>query len=164
MEKKQFLECGKIVNTHGIRGEVKIQPWCDSPDFLKKFKTLYIDSKPYSLLSARVHKECVIALFEGVEDINAAMSLKNKIVSINRDDAKLPAGSYFIQDIIGLPVFDLERGEIGVLKEVMDMPAGDIYVVSGTDGAEHLIPGVPEFLKNIDVENARITVALIEGM
>ena len=61
MEKKQFLESGKIVNTHGIKGEVKIQPWCDSPEFLKKFKTLYIGQTPYKVLSSRVHKECVIS-------------------------------------------------------------------------------------------------------
>lgn len=164
MEKKQFLECGKIVNTHGVKGEVKIQPWCDSPDFLKKFKTLYIGSDAYKVISARVHKECVIVLFEGVNDVNEAMRLKNKIVTIDRKDAKLPKGSWFIQDILGLPVIDVNRGEIGVLKEVLDMPAGDLYVVSGPNGEEYMIPGVDEFLKEIDPEAGRITVAMIEGM
>lgn len=164
MEKKQFLESGKIVNTHGIKGEVKIQPWCDSPEFLKKFKTLYIGSEAYKVISARVHKDCVIVLFDGINDVNEAMRLKNKVVSINRSDAKLPKGKWFIQDIIGLPVFDEKRGEIGTLREVLDMPAGDLYVVAGQDGKEHMIPSVPEFIKEIDPEAGRITVALIEGM
>lgn len=164
MEKKQFLESGKIVNTHGIKGEVKIQPWCDSPEFLKKFKTLYIGSEAYKVISARVHKDCVIVLFDGINDVNEAMRLKNKVVSINRSDAKLPKGKWFIQDIIGLPVFDEKRGEIGTLREVLDMPAGDLYVVAGHDGEEHMIPGVPEFIKEIDPEAGRITVTLIEGM
>ena len=164
MDKKQFLECGKIVNTHGIRGEVKIQPWCDSPEFLKKFKTLHIGDDAFTVKSSRVHKDCVIVLFDGVNDVNDAMRLKNRVVCINRDDAHLPKGSWFIQDIIGLPVFDENRGEIGVLTEVMDMPSGNVYVVRESDGEEHLIPGVPDFIKNIDPENGRITVALIEGM
>ena len=164
MEKKQFLESGKIVNTHGIKGEVKIQPWCDSPEFLKKFKTIYIGQTAYKVISARVHKDCVIAMLDGINDVNEAMKLKNKVISINRDDAKLPNGSWFIQDILGLPVYDENRGEIGTLKEVLDMPAGALYVVEGPKGEEHMIPGVPEFIKEIDPEAGRITVALIEGM
>jgi len=143
---------------------VKIQPWCDSPEFLKKFKTLYIGDEAHRVLSARVHKECVIVQFDGIDDVNEAMKLKNKVVTINRDDAKLPKGSWFIQDIIGLPVYTEDGAELGKLTEVMSMPASDIYVVAGTDGQEHMIPGVPEFIKKIDPENGRITVALIEGM
>lgn len=164
MEKKRFLECGKIVNTHGIRGEVKIQPWCDGPDFLKKFKTLYLDGEARRVLSARVHKDCLIVLFGGVADVNEAMGLKNKVVFLDREDARLPKGSYFIQDILGLPVLDEARGELGVLEDVLDMPAGNIYLVRGLKGEEHLIPAVPEFIKEIDPEAGRISVKTIEGM
>ena len=164
MEKKRYLECGKIVNTHGIRGEVKIQPWCDSPEFLKKFKTLYIDGAAKRVLSARVHKDCLIVLFDGVADVNEAMRLKNKIVLLDREDAKLPKGSYFIQDILGLPVYDEEKGELGILEDVLDMPAGKLYQVRGPKGEEHLIPAVPEFIREIDPEAGRITVKTIEGM
>ena len=101
MEKQQYIEAGKIVNTHGVRGEVKIQVWLDSPEFMRRFKTLYIDSKPVRLLSSREHKGFLIAMLEGVEDINAAMSLKNKTVYIDRADAKLKKGEYFLCDIIG---------------------------------------------------------------
>ena len=103
-------------------------------------------------------------MLDGINDVNEAMKLKNKVISINRDDAKLPKGSWFIQDILGLPVYDENRGEIGALKEVLDMPAGALYVVESPKGEEHMIPGVPEFIKEIDPEAGRITVALIEGM
>lgn len=162
MSIKQYLECGKIVNTHGVKGEVKVEPWCDSPEFLLNIKNIYIDSKSYAILSARVHKGMVIILLEGIPDINTAMRYKNKIIYINRDDVTLAPGSWFIQDIIGFNVIDVNGNEIGVLKDVLDMPAGDVYVVIGRE--EHLIPAVPEFLKKVDQENKRITVSLIEGM
>ena len=163
MEKKQYLECGQIVNTHGIRGEVKLQPWCDEPEFIKKFKTLYISGKPYAVSSVRMHKECAIIKFADVDDINEAMKLKGKIVEINRDDAKLPKGSWFIQDIIGLPVYDEQGAQIGILNDVFDAPAGKLYEIKSPDGM-HLVPDVPEFIKLIDPDNEKIVVSLIEGM
>ena len=162
MEKKQFLECGKIVNTHGLRGEVKIQPWCNTPDFLLEFDRLFLDGTERRLLSARVHKGCVIAKLYGIDDVNAAMACKNKIVYINRDDADIGEDNWFIQDIIGLPVFTQAGEQLGVLREVLNLPASDVYVVQGE--REYLIPAVDAFLHEVDVENGRIVVSIIEGM
>lgn len=162
MEKQQYIEAGKIVNTHGVRGEVKIQVWLDSPEFMRRFKTLYIDSKPVRLVSSRAHKGFLIAMLEGVEDINAAMSLKNKTVYIDRADAKLKKGEYFLCDIIGLRV-ETENGElVGTLEDILETPASSVYIVRGE--AEHMIPAVPEFVLKTDAENGIITVRLIEGM
>ena len=162
MEKQQYIEAGKIVNTHGVRGEVKIQVWLDSPEFMRRFKTLYIDSKPVRLLSSREHKGFLIAMLEGVEDINAAMSLKNKTVYIDRADAKLKKGEYFLCDIIGSLV-ETENGElVGTLEDILETPASSVYIVRGE--AEHMIPAVPEFVLKTDAENGIITVHLIEGM
>ncbi len=162
MEKQQYIEAGKIVNTHGVRGEVKIQVWLDSPEFLRRFKTIYIDAKPVKMLSARVHKGFVIAVLEGVDDINAAMSLKNKTVHIDRADAKLGKGEYFLCDIIGARV-ENESGElIGVLEDILETPASSVYIVRGE--SEHMIPAVPEFILKTDAEQGVITVRLIEGM
>ncbi len=162
MDKKQYIEAGKIVNTHGVKGEVKIQVWLDSPEFLKKFKTVYIDNKAVKLLSGRVHKGFLIAVLDGVEDVNSAMSLKNKTVYIDRKDAKLPKGAYFLQDIIGASVVTEDGSEIGVLKDILETPASHIYVVQGE--VEHLVPAVDEFVLKVDAENAVVTVRLIEGM
>lgn len=162
MEKQQYIEAGKIVNTHGVRGEVKIQVWLDSPEFLRRFKTIYIDAKPVKMLSERVHKGFVIAVLEGVDDINAAMSLKNKTVHIDRADAKLGKGEYFLCDIIGARV-ENESGElIGVLEDILETPASSVYIVRGD--SEHMIPAVPEFILKTDAEQGVITVRLIEGM
>lgn len=162
MEKQQYIEAGKIVNTHGVRGEVKIQVWLDSPEFMRRFKTVYIDSKPVGLLSSRAHKGFLIAMLDGVEDINAAMSLKNKTVYIDRADAPLKKGEYFLCDIIGSRV-ETEAGElVGTLEDILETPASSVYIVRGE--AEHMIPAVPEFVLKTDAENGIITVHLIEGM
>jgi len=159
---KKYLEAGIVINTHGIKGEVKIQPWADSVEFLRGFKRLYIDGKPYELLSGRVHKDFLIAQLGGVEDINAAMILKNRIVTIDRDEAKLPKGHFFLQDLIGASVVDEKGEELGKLTEVLDTPASNIYVVKGD--REILIPAVKEFILNTDVEAGIVTVRLIDGM
>jgi len=162
MEKEKYIEAGRIVNTHGVRGEVKIQVWLDSPEFLRSFKRLYIDEKCVKLLSGRVHKGFLIALLEGCEDVNAAMVLKNKTVYIDRSDAKLPRGAYFIQDIIGAAVIDENGNEVGKLTDVMETPASNIYIVKGE--TEHLIPAVDEFVLKVDANKGEILVHLIEGM
>ncbi len=162
MEKSEFLEAGQIVNTHGVRGEVKIVPWADSPEFLAGFKTLYINGCGRRVLSRKIYKGCLIAALEGVEDVNAAMALKNKTVCIRRSDAKLPKGSFFIADIMGARVVTEDGEEIGPLADVLEIPSGNVYVVKGE--RERLIPAVPEFILKTDVDAGVITVRLIEGM
>lgn len=162
MEKQKYIEAGRITNTHGVAGEVRIEVWLDSPQFMKKFKRIFVNGCELKIVSARIHKESLIAKIDGINDINAAMPFKGKTVFIDRDDAALPKGSYFIQDIIGAKVVDESGNEIGILKEVMESPAQNIYVVRGK--AEHLIPAVPEFILCTDAEAGIITVHLIEGM
>ena len=162
MEKKQYIEAGRIVNTHGVAGEVKIEVWLDSPQFLKSFKRCFIDGREVQLLSGRVHKGFLIAKLEGVEDVNAAMAMKGRTVFIDRADARLPKGAFFLQDIIGASVVDEQGNEIGKLTDVMETPASNVYVVKGE--REHLIPAVPEFIMSTDADNGIITVHLIEGM
>lgn len=162
MEKQNYIEAGRITNTHGVNGEVKIEVWLDSPAFLKKFDRLFLEGQERKLLSARVHKGFLIAKLEGIGDVNAAMALKGKTVHILRSDAKLPKGAYFLQDIIGASVQDEQGREIGLLTEVLERPASNIYVVQGAE--EHLIPAVPKFILSTDPEAGVITVRLIEGM
>lgn len=158
----QLLECGKIVNTHGIRGEVKIQPWADSPEVLCALPALYIDGAPVALRSARVHKGNVIALLEGVSDVDQAMLLKNKVVWLNRDDLRLPEGTFFLADLIGLRVVDEEGQDLGILNEVLSPSRQQVYVVKGD--RELMIPAVPQFILETNVAGGYIKVRLIEGM
>ena len=159
----RFLEAGMIVNTHGVHGEVRLQPWADSPDFLAGLKTIYIDGIPLRVISARVHKGCVIAALESVVDIKGAILLKNKVVSISRDDVTLEEGRHFIADLIGLRAVDAETGrDIGTVRDVLLLPANDVYVVQCE--REILIPAVPEFIDEINIEEGYIRFRLIDGM
>ena len=156
-----LLQTGKIVSTHGTRGEVKILPWADSPEFLLGFEQLYIDGEPYRVAHARVHGTCVLCQFSGIDDINAAMALRNKVVSIDRAEANLPDGAVFVADLIGLRVLCGDK-EIGKIAEVLQPPANDVYVVRGEQ--EYMIPAVREFVEEVNVPAGFVRVRLIEGM
>lgn len=161
--KKQFLEIGKIVNTHGVRGDVKVQPWCDSPDFLAEFETLYRkDETPLQVLSAKVHKGCVLMHLEGIDTMEQAQQMRGMTLYMDRDDVELEDGAFFIQDAIGLPVYDERvQRQIGVVKEINDGPAGDLYVIQDGD-KQHLIPSA--FLQTVDLEKGLVTMCTIEGL
>lgn len=159
--KQKYLEAGEIVNTHGVQGEIKILPWCDGPEFLKAFKTFYIEDKPYKVSGARVHKNMLLCKLEGINDVNAAQTYKGKIIKIDRDSAKIAEGRVFISDLIDLPVFSGGQ-QIGVLKDVYTGPANDVYIVKGEK--EYMIPAVSEFLEEVNVDEGFIKVKLLEGM
>jgi 16S rRNA processing protein RimM len=164
---KKYIEVGKIVNTHGIKGEVKINPWCDSPKFLKKFDGFFLtgDGKDFHKAeSLRVTNETVTVKFEGIDNVESASSLRNKIVYIDRDWVELPKGSFFEQDIIGLSVKDAESGEVyGTVGEVAKTGANDIYRVD-KDGREYWIPAVKQIVKSIDTESGIMLVTPIKGL
>ncbi len=158
----EYLDCGQIVNTHGVHGEVRIVPWADSPEFLCRFSTLYVDGKPVPVVSSRVHKGSVIARLQGVDTVESAMVLKGKTVQIRRADASLPEGSFFLADIIGLDVVDEAGQKLGTLTEVLSPSVQQIYVVQGE--REILIPAVPEFILEVNIEAGYVRVRLIEGL
>ena len=167
MKKEQFLECGKIINTHGIRGGIKLECWCDTPEDLASLERIYLkcegDYLPRKVKRASVFKQFVLMEIEGVCDIDAAMQLKGRVVYADRNDLDIEEGAYFIADLIGLPVFDQKDGKkIGTLSGVINLGASDIYTVN-TERGEKMIPAVPEFIKEVDMERG-IFVSLIEGM
>ena len=161
---KQYLEAGVVATTHGGRGELKVYPWTDSPEFLRQFRRIYIDKREYAVESVRIQKSMNLVKLEGVDDVDQAMRFRGKVIFIDRDDAKLEEGKYFVQDLIGLTVYDLQtEKEIGKLKQVQTLPAGDIYIVR--DGEkEYMIPVNPVFVKENDVEGGVIRVETIKGM
>ena len=163
---QQYLEIGKITNAHGVMGEVKVQPWCDSPEFFCQFKTLYVDEThwPVKVERARPHKNMVIVKLEGVTDMNGALALRNAVLHIDRKDVKLPEGHFFLADIEGLEVRDAQSGAVlGKVHEVLTLPASNVYVIRGGE-REIMIPAVPAFVAETNVEEGFIRINMIEGI
>ena len=159
----ELIEAGKIENTHGIRGELRLRPWADSPEFLTGFEHLYIDGAPVKVLSAKVHKGCVIATLDGVDDIDAAIKMKNKVIKVKKDDIHLEDGRYLVVDLIGLKAINAETGEtIGTLSDVLSLPSNNVYVIKGE--REILVPAVPEFIIETNLVKGYVKLHLIEGL
>ena len=162
--KLETIKVGRIVNAHGIRGEVRVQPRDGDPAFLTRFKTFYIDGQPVSPTANHGHKSLVLMKFPGVEDMNAALTYKDKDLYIRRADARLPEGAYFDDELLGMGVFDAATGEeLGKLTAVENYPAHKVYTVKGR--REYLIPAVKDvFIKSVDLDRDRMEVQVWEGM
>lgn len=161
----EFIPVGTVVNAHGIRGEVKVNPSGFDPEFIASFKTLYIGGQAVKVRSARVHKSTVLLALPGVDTMDDALALKGKAVAIRRTDAKLPAGQYFDAELEGCTVLDDATGEtLGTLDKVLHYPAHKVYQVRG--GAhEYLIPAVPGvFIAAVDPEGETIRVHMMKGL
>ncbi len=165
--KKNYLEIGKIVGTHGVRGMVRIQPWCDGIEFLKGVKNYYTDNLgSESLVAERIAENgnVFIAKFKGVDTIENAEDYRGKILYISRNDVKLEKGRYFIQDIIDCTVYDNESGEIyGVISDVSSTGANDVWHIKKGD-KEYLIPVIPPVVKEVDVDAGVIKITALEGI
>ncbi len=162
--KQAYIEAGRITNTHGVRGEVKIEVWLDTPADLQHYRRVFIDGQERKLLSARPQNRFVIAKLDQVDDVNAAQPLKGKTVYIAREDAPLPPGGYFLQDLLDARVVLEDGSPVGVLTEILERPANNVYVVTDPEGKEILVPVVPAFIVRADAEKGVVTVRLLEGM
>ena len=158
----EFIEAGKIVNTHSVYGELKVQPWSDTDDFLCDFDVVYIEGKPFEVERARVHKTCVLLKLAGINNINEAQKYRNKCVCVDRDEVELDDGAYFIADLEGLTVIDTDGTELGKIREVLTLPSNDVYVIRGRD--EYMIPAVEEFIREVDLNAGVMHVCTIPGM
>lgn len=163
---KNFLETGKIVNIHGLKGEVKIMPWSDDAEFICEFDVIYCgkEKQAFEIESARVHKNMVLAKFKGIDTPEAANALRNSIVYIDREDIELEEGTYFIADLIGLEVKDADNGKTyGTVKDVFQTGANDVYEVSN-NGKSYYIPAIPDVIINTDIQNKSILIRPLEGL
>ena len=164
------IEIGVITQAQGIRGEVKVKSYAEDPSRFRKIKDIALKLKDgvaeYTIEHARVSGGMVVLKLAGVDDRNAAEALRSAVIFMDSDDLEeLPEGQHYIRDLIGLTVIDAESGEtLGKVKDILTDRPQDLYVVSGGQDGEFMIPGVPEFIRNIDEESGTITVRLIEGM
>lgn len=154
-----FIEAGEIVNTHGVRGEVKLLPWLDSPEDLLDFTRCRIGGRDYEIDACRVQNTCNLVKLKGVDTMEAAQALRGKTVEIYRED--VPYDVIFAGELIGMEVFS--QGEkVGELTQVLDYPGNQVYVVKGA--REYMLPAVKEFILSTDLEGNRMEVKLLEGM
>ncbi len=164
--KKNFLEIGKIVGTHGIKGMVRIDPWADNGEFLTNFKTFYTENGKSEISVKRVipHGRVVLAEIEGVDSIEKAETLRNKVLFIKRSDADIEDGRYFIAELLSCDVFDYETNEnLGKITEVFSTGANDVWQVT-KDNKNYLVPAIEDVLKEIDVENNRVVIKPLKGI
>lgn len=163
---KKFLEIGKIVAVQGLKGEVRVQPWCDSAEFLCEFETLYFDkgNTPVTVERARPHKNLAVVKLEGTDTPEDAAKLRGKVLFMNRDDVELDEGCYFIQDLIGLKVIDADNGEdYGELSDVSETGANDVYHIK-KDGNVVLIPAIPDVVIETDIESRVMKIRPMKGL
>ncbi len=164
--KKEYLEAGKIVTTHGIRGEVKIMPYTDTPELLAEFDRLFMgmNKDEVTIVRSRVFKNMVIAKIEGVDTPEDAEKLRNKLLYMHRDDLELGEDTYFIQDLIGMEVRDADSDELyGVIDDVMQTGANDVYVVKSAD-KELLVPAIADVVISTDIDGNVMTIRPLDGL
>lgn len=160
----EYIPVGQIVNAHGIRGEVKLNPKGFDPEFLAEFPVLYIDGRAMPVKHSRVHKNVLLVTLPGVEDMDAALALKGKQVSVRRADVPVPEDYYFDAELEGLTVVDCATdAAIGTVAQVLHYPAHKIYRVTGE--REYLIPAVPGvFVESVDLDAGTLRVHLMKGL
>jgi 16S rRNA processing protein RimM len=167
--KLDFLEIGKIVGTHGIRGELRVLPACDSPAYFRGFSLLYWDAagtQPVRVRGARPHKNVALLQLAGVESIEQAEALRGKTLWFRRADARLEPGQYFIAELLDCRVLDQDDPShcYGTLQDVSATKANDVWHIRQADGTEVLIPLIDEVVRSVDTEKGEILIVPLPGL
>lgn len=165
--KKQYLDSGKIVGTHGIKGEVRIEPWCDSPSFLCEFDKLYLDNKGETFIEvkSRPHKNITLSKIKGVDTVEEAQKYKGKLIYINRDEIELEDGVNFVQDLIGLEVKDADNGTVyGKITDVLRTGANDVYEITDSNKNKYLAPVIDEVMVETNVDEGYVLIRPMKGI
>ncbi len=163
----QYLEAGKIVGTHGIKGELRVEPWCDSAEFLARLKTLYWDkgTQELDVVSSRVHKTLLLVKLKGVDSIEQADTLRGKVLYLNRSDVKLEKGRYFMQDLIGMDVYNADNFiYYGKLTEIMHTGANDVYQITSESKKNYLIPAIPDVIIDVNIADSKMLIRPMRGI
>ena len=157
--KLEFVKAGEIVTTHGVKGEVKVLPWLDSPEDLCDFERCRISGKEYTIESCRIQKTCNLVKLSGVDTMEAAQAMRGKVIELYRDD--ISDEVIFADELKGVEVY-ADGEKIGIITDVLDYPGNSVYVVKGE--YEYMIPAVKQFVLSTDMDANRMDVMLIQGM
>ena len=165
--KSPFLEAGRVVGTHGVRGELRVEPWCDSARFLTGFSEFYWDGgrEKVKVVSSRPHKSLLLLKLEGVDTVEAADALRGRVLWLARKDAALPEGRYFVQDILGLSAVDADSGRVyGKVTDVFPTGANDVYQGTDGDGKEYLVPAIRDVVARVDPDEGVLELRPMRGI
>lgn len=167
--RKEYLELGRIVGTHGVRGEMKLELWCDGPEFVSQFHTVFLDEngeQPLALLSARAHKNQSLLTLRGYDSIDKAETLRNRVLYIRRSDAGLKDGAWFVAELIGCRVCDADDPEkcYGEITDVYNTGANDIWVIREPEGREVHIPAIRDVVIDVDIDNEVALIRPLKGL
>ena len=166
---EQLLQVGVISSTHGVRGEVKVFPTTDDVKRFKKLKTVILDTGrehlPLEVESVNFFKHFAILKFKGIDNINDIEKYKCKSLLVDRENAvKLRKDEYFIADMIGMKVFTEDGEEFGVMKDVLETGANDVYMIDSIEHGEVLVPAIKQCILDVDIEHQKMTIHLMEGL
>ena len=164
---KPYLELGQVVGTHGVHGEVRVQPWCDSPSFLCGFSTVYLgeEKRAIPVLGAKPHKNLALLRLKGVDTVEQGDRLRGQVLYMDRKDAHLEEGTYFIQDLTGMTVIDADSGaHYGTLTDVLQTGANDVYEVTDAKGNVYLVPAIPPVIISLDPAAGVARIRPIKGI
>ena len=165
----KYLEIGQIVNTFGIKGMVKVQPFTDDIEQFENLKTIYIknkfEQKEYEIEEVKYHKNMILLKLKGINNIEEANILRQSYLLKDREkEEPLKEGTYYIVDLLGLEVYDDNGNLLGTLEDIFNTGSNDIYVVKNELGKQILLPAISEVIKEIDIKNKKIIVHLIKGL
>lgn len=166
----EMFTVGKIINTHGVKGEIKVMPTTEDPKRFAKLKSIYVEGRKglttYEIQGVRYHKDFVLLRLKGIEDMNAAELLKGSTLKIDRKDSlPLKKDEYYISDLFGLEVYTEEERYMGELVDIIETGSNDVYVVKKANREKDLLlPAIKQVIKSVDIENKKMTVHLLEGL
>jgi 16S rRNA processing protein RimM len=165
--KKKFVEIGRIMGARGLRGELKVEHWCDSPASFFGVSNYYLEEgrEKLDIVSYREYKTIILINIRKVTKKDYAKSLIGKIIYASRDDIEVGEGRYLIQDVIGTSVVDARTEEVyGEICDIIQTGSNDVYVGKSTDGTEFLIPAIGSVVKDIDIDEKRVSITPMEGL
>lgn len=165
--KKKFIDSGRIVGTHGIKGELRIDPWCDNPQFLCDFNRYYLDcdGKTFIDVKSRPHKNIVLCKAKGIDTVEDADKMRGKTIYISRDEITLEEGVHFVQDLIGLEIRDADNNKVyGKLTDVMRTGSNDVYEVTAENKKVYLVPAIEDVIRDINCDDGYMLICPLKGI
>lgn len=164
--KKQYLEAGRIVGTHALKGEVRVEVWCDTVDVFCNFKHLYFEEGKTKLkIKSKPHKRIAISKIDGIDTVEQADLLRGKVLFLDRNDLNLDEGEYFIQDIVGLNVIDVDSNELyGEVTDVLKTGSNDVYEMKTKENKTILIPVIDDIVKDVNIDDNFVLIKPMKGL